>query len=252
MIPSVAVRALGRRFHVEWDPLAPVTPLGQLVFFCQSLATSGLYSKRVATCPRRYRSPNAPSVREVLGISVLAILSGAFRYAHVTALRGDQVNPPGLGMEKVVSEDSLRLAFQDEDSAALAQWQTQALLVTYAPALEQPWIGRLGCDNQAHLRASGRSGSAVTIRTSPDALAMLITPFFCAPCARPWMGSATGKATRGAAWSGQILAALGSADPIATSVADLWRRQSRQRTGHEPVRSKVAELPLPAARHQGS
>ena len=29
---------------------------------------------------------------------VLASLSGAWRYAHVTALRGDQVNPQGLGM----------------------------------------------------------------------------------------------------------------------------------------------------------
>ena len=77
---------------------------------------------------------------DVLGPAVLAILSGACRYAHVTALRGDQVNPQGLGMEKVVSEDSLRRAFQDEEVGVLAQWQTQALLETYAPALEQPWI----------------------------------------------------------------------------------------------------------------
>jgi hypothetical protein len=143
MVPSLAVDTIGRRFHVEWDPLAPVTPLGQLVFFSQFLATSGLYSKWVAACPLRYTSPNAPSVRDVLGTSVLAILSGACRYAHVTALRGDQVNPQGLGMEKVVSEDSLRRAFQDEDATALAQWQTQALLETYAPALNQPWIADL-------------------------------------------------------------------------------------------------------------
>jgi hypothetical protein len=143
MIPSLAVDTVGRRFHVEWDPLAPVTPLGQLVFFSQFLAASGLYSKWVAGCPLRYTSPNAPLVGDVLGTSVLAILSGACRYAHVTALRGDQVNPPGLGMDKVVSEDSLRRAFQDEDPAAVAQWQTQALLETYAPALDQPWIADL-------------------------------------------------------------------------------------------------------------
>ena len=93
MVPSLAVDRIGRRFHVEWDPLAPVTPLGQLVFFSQFLAVSGLYSKWVAACPLRYTSPNAPLVRDVLGTSVLAILSGACRYAHVTALRGDQVNP---------------------------------------------------------------------------------------------------------------------------------------------------------------
>lgn len=143
LVPVLPVDTEGRRVHVEWDPFAPVTPLGQLVFFCQFLATSGLYSKWIANCPLRYASPNAPTVRDVLGTAVLGILSGACRYAHVTALRGDQVNPQGLGMEKVVSEDSLRRAFQDEDSAALAQWQTEAQLETYAPALEQPWIADL-------------------------------------------------------------------------------------------------------------
>ena len=143
LVPSLAVDTIGRRVHVEWDPLAPVTPLGQLVFFCQFLAASGLYSKWIAGCPLRYASANAPAVRDVLGTAVLGILSGACRYSHVSALRGDQVNPQGLGMEKVVSEDSLRRAFKDEDAAALAQWQTQALLETYAPALEQPWIADL-------------------------------------------------------------------------------------------------------------
>jgi hypothetical protein len=143
MTGALAVDTMGRRVHVEWDPLAPVTPLGQLVFFCQFLAASGLYAQWVAECPLRYDSPNAPAVRDVLGTSVLAILSGASRYAHVAALRGDRVNPQGLGMEKVVSEDSLRRAFQNEDAAALGQWQTQALLATYGPALEQPWIADL-------------------------------------------------------------------------------------------------------------
>jgi hypothetical protein len=86
MSPGLAVDTVGRRFHVEWDPLAPVTPLGQLVFFCQFLAASGLYSKWIANCPLRYGSPNAPAVRDVLGTSVLAILSGACRYEVVQAV----------------------------------------------------------------------------------------------------------------------------------------------------------------------
>ena len=143
MSAPLAVDTLGRRVHVEWDPLAPVTPLGQLVFFCQFLATSGLYSRWISECPLHYQSPNAPEVVDVLGTAVLGILSGASRYAHVTALRGDQVNPPGLGMAKVVSEDSLRRAFQEMDATAAARWQTQALQATYGPALEQPWIADL-------------------------------------------------------------------------------------------------------------
>jgi hypothetical protein len=143
LAPSLPVDTVGRRFHVEWDPSAPVTPLGQLVFFCQFLAASGLYSKWVGECPLSFTSPNAPLVSDVLGTAVLAILSGACRYAHVTALRGDRVNPSGLGMEKVVSEDSLRRAFQGEEPGRLADWQTSALLATCAPALEHPWIADL-------------------------------------------------------------------------------------------------------------
>jgi hypothetical protein len=140
---SLPVDTVGQRFHVEWDPQAPVTPLGQLVFFSQFLAAGGLYSQWVANCPLHYTSPNAPRHADLLGTWTLATLSGAWRYAHVTALRGDRVNPPGLGMDKVVSEDSLRRAFQDADSGAVADWQTQALLQTYAPALELPWIADL-------------------------------------------------------------------------------------------------------------
>ena len=136
----VPVNTLGKRFHVEWDSQAPVTPLGQLVFFAQFLAASGLYSNWVKQCPLKYHSPNAPSVADVLGTWTLASLAGACRYAHVSALRADTVNPQGLGMTKVVSEDSLRRAFKDEDSGALARWQTDALFDTYAPALEEPWI----------------------------------------------------------------------------------------------------------------
>jgi hypothetical protein len=142
-IPSLAVDTVGQRFHVEWDPLAPVTPQGQLVFFSQFLATSGLYAQWVKACPLRYQSPHAPAVGDVVGTAVLAILAGASRYAHVTALRGDQVNPSGLGMKTVVSEDSLRRAFRNTDAAAMERWQTGALLASYAPALEQPWIADL-------------------------------------------------------------------------------------------------------------
>jgi hypothetical protein len=91
----------------------------------------------------RCSSPNAPSLKDLLGAWVLASLSGAWRYAHVTALRGDRVNPQGLGMEKVASEDSLRRAFQDQDGTELVAWQTEALRRTHAPALEQPWIADL-------------------------------------------------------------------------------------------------------------
>ena len=50
----------GGLVRVEWDPQAPVTPLGQLVFFTQFLETSGRFDLWVKDCPWTYTSPNAP------------------------------------------------------------------------------------------------------------------------------------------------------------------------------------------------
>ncbi len=58
----LAVDTGGGRFHVEWDESAPVTPLGQLVFFMQFLAAGGLFAGWVRECPLRYESANAPEV----------------------------------------------------------------------------------------------------------------------------------------------------------------------------------------------
>ena len=39
----VAVDTFGGRIHVEWDPQAAVTALGQLPFFTEFLQVSGLF-----------------------------------------------------------------------------------------------------------------------------------------------------------------------------------------------------------------
>src|SRR3990167_7182561 len=87
--------------HVEWDNQAPVTPIGQLVFFVQFLKTCNLYAPWVDDCPLYYYSPNAPSKNDVLGTLLLAVLSGQKQYAHITSIRQDAVNPALLGMKRV-------------------------------------------------------------------------------------------------------------------------------------------------------
>lgn len=149
--PPVPVDTLGHRFHVEWDPHAPVTPLGQLVFFAQFLAAGGLNGDWVSRCPLRYGSPNAPKIADVLGTWVLATLGGCLALCPCQCLARRLGQPRGLGMEKVVSEDSLRRAFQDQDAAALSQWQTQALAAAYEAGLDQPWNLRSGRDHQTDL-----------------------------------------------------------------------------------------------------
>ena len=135
-----AVDTLGGRVHVEWDAHAPVTPMGQLVFFAQFLKTADLFDPWVGACPLVYSSPNAPLVKDVLGTTLLSVLCGHHRYAHVTALRHDSVNPPLLGMSKVVSEDSLRRAFEKEEPEPIQRWEREYLRLSYEPLLYEPWI----------------------------------------------------------------------------------------------------------------
>lgn len=136
----VAVDTFGGRVHVEWDPQAPVTPLGQLPFFIEYLRLGGLFDPWVADCPLAYTSPNAPKVRDVLGTVLLAVLAGHRRYAHITGLRADGVNPALLGMGKVVSEDAVRRALARIEEAAGLAWLARHLDYCVGPLLSEPWI----------------------------------------------------------------------------------------------------------------
>src|ERR1700722_2032589 len=109
---SVIVDTFAGRVHVEWEEGegAAMTPLGQLPFFIEYLKQGGLFDGWVAGCPLHLTSPNAPTKRDVLGTVLLSVLAGHWGYAHITALRGDGVNAPLLGMNKVVSEDAVRRA----------------------------------------------------------------------------------------------------------------------------------------------
>lgn len=136
----VAVETFGGRIHVEWNPQAAVTPLGQLPFFIDYLHVSGLFESWVSHCPLHWTSPNAPNKIDVLGTVLLSVLSGHQRYAHINALRGDGVNPGLLGMNKVVSEDSVRRGFGKMDEPEGVTWLQDSLHHVYAPLLSEPWI----------------------------------------------------------------------------------------------------------------
>jgi len=76
----------------------------------------------------------------VLGTLRLSVLAGHRRYAHVTALRCDPVNPPLLGMSKVVSEDALRRALAKIDETTGMQWLQAHLDYCVRPLLDEPWV----------------------------------------------------------------------------------------------------------------
>lgn len=133
--PRVDVDTYAGKVHVEWDPQAAVTPLGQLPFFISFLKVSGVYDDFVASCPLKYTSPNAPAIRDVLGTAMMSILAGHNRYAHITSIRFDSVNPELLGMSKVISEDAVRRAFKAIDEDAGVDWLDQQLAKSTNAAL---------------------------------------------------------------------------------------------------------------------
>jgi hypothetical protein len=137
---SPAVDTFAGKVHVEWAPEEAVTPLGQLPFFIDYLKQAGLFDPWVADCPLAYTSPNAPGKRDLLGTLMLALLVGAKRYVHVTALRNDSVNPALLGMKRVCSDDSVRRALKALDPEEATTWLQQHLDYVFRPLLAEPWI----------------------------------------------------------------------------------------------------------------
>jgi hypothetical protein len=167
----------GGRFQVRWDEGGSASALGQLAFFAEFLEVSGLFEHWVEGCPMGYSSPNAPSVRNVLGTWLLSILDGQRRYAHVTGLRGDAVAPRILGMSKIISDEGLRRALahlapttkrggEEQRAAREAQlarstaWMDSALAHSIGEALNTAWI--LDADTTVKLLYGHQDGAEVS------------------------------------------------------------------------------------------
>lgn len=137
---DVAVDGLGGRIHVRWDRQAPVTAMGQMAFFAEFLRSWNGFDSWVDGCPLSFTSPNAPHKRDLLGTMVLSILAGHWRYAHISSIRCDGVSPGLLGMARVMSEDSVRRAFKDQDPRSCEQWMHEHLRRCWEPLLSCPWV----------------------------------------------------------------------------------------------------------------
>lgn len=137
---AIVLDTFGGRIHVEWDPAAAVTPLGQLPFFIEFLKVSGLFDAWVADCPLTYQSNNASDKRAVLATLLLSILAGHHRYAHITAIRNDGIHPELLGVGHLVSEDAARRALAKMDETSGVAWLDRHLAKTTQPLLGTPWI----------------------------------------------------------------------------------------------------------------
>ena len=136
---ALSLDTFAGKIQFRWAPDAEVSSLGQMAFFIEFLKTSGLFENWVKDCPLQYSSPNAPHKRDVLGTILLSVLAGHWRYAHISALRGDGVNPELLGMTKVASEDSVRRGLSAMQAEESGRWLKKHLQFSYKPLLEEPW-----------------------------------------------------------------------------------------------------------------
>ena len=167
----------GGTVHVEWDPDAGDAAGSPGVL---RRIRSGRFDALVADCPLHYTSPNAPSKRDVLGTVLLSALAGQWRYAHITALRGDRVNPSLLGMSKVASEDSVRRGLERIEAEDGTSWLHGHLDDTVRPLLSEPRH-----DDQASLRPPGGGGCELQPEEAGPSLARLpcVPDGGHAPCA---------------------------------------------------------------------
>ena len=140
LLSCAGVQTMAGRVQVRWESESAATPMGQLAYFIEFLNLTGLWSRWLESCPLSYASPNAPSKAEVLGTWLLSVLAGHRRYAHVTAIRCDGVNPGLLGMGKVISEDALRNALKRIPEVAGTAWLDRHLFASVAPLLDRAWI----------------------------------------------------------------------------------------------------------------
>ena len=147
------------KVQIRWVPDGAVSTLGLLPFFTEFLKASGLFDAFVNDCPLTYNSANAPQARDVVGTILLSILAGHNRYAHISFIRNDGVNPELLGMKKVVSEDSARRALKGLDEELADQWLKKHLKASYEPLLDEPWV--LDIDSTVKLLYGHQEGAKV-------------------------------------------------------------------------------------------
>lgn len=139
-LSALGVETVGGDIKVRWSRGEGATPFGQMAYFAEFLNLTGLYRRWIESCPLYYTSPNGSKVKDVLGTLFLSVLSGHWRYSHIAALRADSVSAALLGMNTVVSEDTVRRAMKAMDEAQGLQWLQEHLDASVLPLLSAPWV----------------------------------------------------------------------------------------------------------------
>ena len=79
-------------------------------------------------------------MKDFIGTIILSILSGHNRYSHMSCLYGDDVSAEVLGMNKIVSHDSVQRGLDKIDEAKATEWLNNAYSTMYESLLTTPYI----------------------------------------------------------------------------------------------------------------
>ena len=122
----VVVDTFAGPVQVEWDPDAAVTPLGPLAFFAEDLKLSGRFDAGSMPWWRTARWSTRARMRwrSAMGWARRFCRSWPDTGALRTSPRcpATRVNPPLLGMTRVVSEDAVRRGLDKIEAEAGARW----------------------------------------------------------------------------------------------------------------------------------
>jgi hypothetical protein len=135
-----------------------LTPFGGLVPWAAFQKQCGLLEALAATCPVARTSPNAAPVYDVLTSFGLTVLCDGRRFVHVQRLREDPTLHELFGLERVVSDDTLRRFAASVPEAEGAAWVAGAAQRLWG-ALPQKLI--LDWDSTVQTKYGQQEGAAV-------------------------------------------------------------------------------------------
>jgi hypothetical protein len=111
-----------------------VTPFGGLAVFILFLEKVGFVEKVRQHMPIRWRSPNHIDPTATFTAFLMAVLTGAKRFAHAGLLRGDRALHALLGLDRFPIDDTIRNLFRKFGMGhvqrlyePLAEWQMERL-----------------------------------------------------------------------------------------------------------------------------
>ena len=111
-----------------------VTPFGGLAVFILFLQKVGFVEKVRQHMPIRWQSPNHIDPTATFTAFLMAVLTGARRFAHAGLLRGDRALHALLGLDRFPIDDTIRNLFRKFGMGQvqrlyepLAEWQMERL-----------------------------------------------------------------------------------------------------------------------------